>query len=664
MWVQILSGLALALLLDAAQAAAPQRFKSSVDVVQVDVSAIDSDGRPITGLTAADFELRVDGRVRPIASVQFVTVPPDVRSGPPLREQPAPRYATNDGAAGGRLIMIVIDRSSIASGRGKSAIEAASRFVSQLNRADRVALASIPDGPQVAFTADHALVQHRIQEIDGTAVASLGEHNLGVADAMAFERRNDLAMQSVYERECGSPSTGAGGTAGGQSDVLVCMNAVRSEAAVVADDARQRARSSIRGLRDIIDGLPPSQTPKMLVLISEGLVVDREIAQLAWLDGKAAGAHVTIYSLLLESLSTDASQRRPEAQPAANRALRQQGLDRIAQATRGDVFQVLANSDFAFHRLALELSGYYLLGFQPEDADRGGRPHTIDVKVKRRGVTVRSRRQFSIGAAPIDTVESQVVAALRDPLPATEIPIKLSTYTFRDPHHDKLRLLIAAEIDRSGNPSGRLSAGYVVVDFDGKLVTSQMDLTLQTPPRDEKLQQYFSAAPVDAGKYSVKLVVVDDSRRRGSVEVMADAHLTAAGPLRATDILIADAATAGGAVPLAPAIGGDITGTTLHAYLELFGDAAETLANANVTLEIAATASSPALERVPVELRPTKESSLCRIAAARVNIARFPAGDYIARAVIGVGLDAVGQVTRPFRIVRQPSAPAPNGRIN
>jgi VWFA-related protein len=650
-------GLALALCLQAAQIAPPQRFKSSVDVVQVDVSAIDSDGRPITGLTAVDFELRVDGRVRPITSVQFVSVPPATEPRQTSAELQEPHYASNADTAGGRLIMVVVDRSSIATGRGRAAIEAASRFVGQLNRADRVALASIPNGPQVTFTADHGLVQRRIREIDGTAIANLGVHNLGISDGMVFERKNDLAMSQVYERECGSPTTAAGGRGGGQSDVLICMNEVRAEAGEIAADARERARNSIRGLRALLDSLPPSQTPKMLVLISEGLVVDREIAELAWLDGKAAAAHVTIYSLLLEASQTDASRRQPEAQASANRAFREQGLDRIAQATRGDVFRVVSNSDFAFERLARELSGYYLLGFEPEDRDRGGRPHTIDVTVKRRGVTVRSRRQFSINPGPLNTLESQIVAVLRDPLSASEIPIKLSTYSFRDPNHDKLRLLIAAEIDRATNPDGQLSAGYVVVDFDGKLVASQMDTTLRVPPPGERFQRYFGTVAVDAGKYTVKLAVVDDSRRRGSVETLADAHLTAAGPIRATDLLIADAAGTAATLPLAPVVGGDIAGTTLHGYMELFGEDAETLANTSVTLEIARRDSPDALERVPVELRLSKEDTRCRIAAGRVNITRFPPGDYVARAVIAVGLDAVGQVTRPFRIVRKQAGP-------
>ena len=475
----------LALVLAGQQTAPPaQPFRSSVDVVRVDVSAIDGTGRPIRDLTVGDFELRVDGRSRKIVSAQFVSVPPAEASAVPAAASTA-QYTSNADAAGGRLIMIVVDRSSIAAGRGRAAIEAASRFVRQLNRADRVALATIPHGPQVTFTADHSLVERRIQEIDGTALPSFGVKGLGITDALAFERKDALGMQNVVERECGNASVGDGGRGGGQSDVMVCVSQVRSEAGAIAEDARERARNSIRGLRALIESLPPSQTPKMMVLISEGLVIDREVAQLAWLDAKAAAAHVTIYSLHLESSQVDASRPRPPARPSSDRAVQEEGLHRLAQATRGDVFRVMSNSDFAFQRLSLELSGYYLLGFEPDSGDRNGRPHDISVGVRRNGVTVRSRRQFTIEATPDRTAEREIVATLRDPLPAAEIPIKLAAYSFRDPNHEKLRLLIAAEIDRSINPEGQMSAGYVVVDFDGKHVGSQMDTPIPaTAPRD------------------------------------------------------------------------------------------------------------------------------------------------------------------------------------
>jgi VWFA-related protein len=640
---------AVALTIAVQQPTPGPRFKSSADLVQVDVSVVDRNGRPIRDLTAGDFELRVDGRRRPIVSAQFVAV----GSGAGMPSAPAPpeRYSSNADAAGGRLIMIVVDRGSIAAGRGEAAFEAASQFLGGLHRADRVALASIPDGPQADFTANHALVQQRLRQVNGAAIASQGPRSIGIADALAFERKDQFRMDAVLERECGVPASDP--RSGGQSEVKVCLNQVTSEAAAVVVDARDRAHSSILGLQALLDRLTSSATPKMLVFISEGLVIARERAQLSWLGQKAAAAHVTLYALHLMPSEFDASQRRPPASLAADRAALEDGLAVMAQATRGDVFRVVSNSDFAFRRLALELSGYYLLGFEPDATDRNGRAHFIKVDVRRAGVTVRSRQQFTIDATPVRTAETEIVAALRDPLPSPEIPIKLTTYSFRDPQGERLRLLVAAEIDRSINPEGRIAVGYVLVDFDGKLAASQLDTTLPASARrDGQTARYFSTVLADPGKYTLKLAVVDDAGRRGSVERVVHAALKAAGPVRVTDLLVASDAGAEGGIPLAPAVSGDFTGGTLHGYLELFADAPETLDLAAVTLEVAETETSPALERVEVPLRAPDDDTRCRIAGAGVSLAQLPPGNYVARAVIAVGGRTIGQVTRPFSVTR------------
>jgi hypothetical protein len=436
------------------------------------------------------------------------------------------------------------------------------------------------------------------------------------------------------------------------------VSQVTSEASLVASDARDRARNSIIGLEALINRLPPSATPKILVFISEGLVLDRERAQLAWLAPKAAATHVTLYALHLMTSETDASRQRPPARYAADRALEEDGLALMTQATRGDVFRVFSNSDFAFRRLAHELSGYYLLGFESEPGDRNGRPHAIKVDVRRKGVTVRSRREFTIGtSAAVTTTEAEIVAALRDPLPATDIPIKLTTYSFQDPRSSKLRLLVAAEIDRSVNPEGQLSVGFVLVDFNNKLVTSQFDTTPSAAlPKadgaDGRTQHYFSAVVADPGKYTLKLVAVDDAGRRGSVERLVRAALAKAGPIQATDLLVAGAASGQGGLPLAPAASAHVTGDTLHGYLELFADAPEPLDLASVTLEVAETQTSVALERATVQLRTPEDDARCRIAGASVNIGKLPPGEYVARAVIAVAGRRVGQVVRPFRIAR------------
>ena len=628
-------------------------FRSSIDLVQVDVSALDDDGRPIRDLKAEDFDLRVDGKPRSIVSAQFVAVSSNVQM-PAAASPAAASYSSNaETTSRGRLIMIVVDRGSITAGRGKSVMEAASMFVTRLNPADRVALASIPRGPQVDFTADHQLVRRLLQQVDGNAPVVAGIRDVGVADALAFERKDAAAIQRINERECGLPA-GAGQRGGGSSEVLICYSQVKSEAEQIAADARQKARDSIAGLRALLERLPPSSTPKILVFLSEGLVTTNQTSELAWLEAKAAESHVTLYALHIQASEYDAARRGPAVTYSQDRALLEEGLYLMTGVTRGDVFRVVSNSDFAFQRLSLELSGYYLLSFEPEVGERNGRPHDIQVTVRRKGVTVRSRRQFTIGPTVVKSVASNITAVLRDPLPVSEIPIKVTTYSFRETHSDRIRLLIAAEVDQAPTTAGDLSLGYVLVDFDRRLAASQLDEKLRPiAQRSDHSQRYFSTAVLDRGRYTLKLAAVDDAGRRGTIERVVRAQLNVAGPLQLTDLLIADSAGADGNMPPAPTVDGTFSGSTLHGYLELFADTPEPLDAASVSFEVATGETSVALQQESATLRAAKDDAGCRIAGASVTIANLPAGDYFARAVIAIGNRRIGQVTRPFRITHK-----------
>src|SRR5262245_47115330 len=129
-----------------AQEQAPKTtFKSAVDLVPVDVNIVDRDGRPVSDLSAADFQLTVDGKPRTIATAQYISA---ARTS--VAPDPTPSiFSSNTAAIGGRLIMIVIDQGNIGTDRGRYAADAASRFVAKLNPADRVGLQTIPGaGPQ------------------------------------------------------------------------------------------------------------------------------------------------------------------------------------------------------------------------------------------------------------------------------------------------------------------------------------------------------------------------------------------------------------------------------------------------------------------------------------------------------------------------------------
>jgi VWFA-related protein len=87
------------------------RFKSGVDVAQFTITVLDKNRHAVTGLTASDFDVLVDGKPTPLAAFAAVTLPEDspvaAASIPPV----APDVHTNRLPAEGRLVIIVMDRS-------------------------------------------------------------------------------------------------------------------------------------------------------------------------------------------------------------------------------------------------------------------------------------------------------------------------------------------------------------------------------------------------------------------------------------------------------------------------------------------------------------------------------------------------------------------------
>jgi hypothetical protein len=366
--------------------------------------------------------------------------------------------------------------------------------------------------------------------------------------------------------------------------------------------------------------------------------------------------------LQIDTTDPNAGERAASATRNEDREVLRDGLEAMAGMARGDMLRIVSTPDLVFQRLALELSGYYLLGFEPQPGDRDTRPHKIKIDVRRRDVEVHARREFSVPATTAPTSEHLLLDALRSPLLIPDIGLTLTTYVFRDPESPRLKLILAADVDRSANPDGQYSLAYVVVDSNGKPVANQLEKTLKTPVRpDTHRQTYVGAAFAAPGSYTVKLAVVDDTGRRGSIERSVSAKLNAFGSIQTTELLIAD--NSGPAVGgLTPTVDARFTGDEVDGYLEMFVDAADAFKGATATIEVAETESSRALVGSPASIDARDHRAVVQ---GNVPIGVLPAGDYVLRASISVGGREAGVVSRPFHIARAaltaaaPAKPAP-----
>ena len=266
---------------------------------------------------------------------------------------------------------------------------------------------------------------------------------------------------------------------------------------------------------------------------------------------------------------------------------------------------------------------------------------------------VRSRAEFTVDTAVSADTEKVVAGLLQSPSFATGLPFKLTTYAFQDPDSTKIRLLVAAEVDRA-DAQGRMALGLALIKPDGETGATFYQPAIEAPTDGAGgPQTCFATLLVEPGSYRLKAAVVDSAGHRGSLERPVRAYMTRMSRFRATQLLIGDGQDKTGGGTIVPTVSGDIAGKELYAYMELFADSPAGFTDAAVKLEILPEGGTAVLQSAPGVLQPAGSDPRVRAAAGSVVVSLLPAGDYVARASVSVNGQQVGEMTRPFRIVKK-----------
>ena len=548
--------------------------------------------------------------------------------------------------------MIVVDEANIRRGSINAVVKAALEFVDTLGRADRVAVQILPGaGPLLNFTTDHDLVKRVLRTAVGTAIEAERTDRVGVAEAIAIlesPMSSGVPAQSVladlFERECPGDHD--------QASLDACRRKLEGLARTVHASARSRSASTMLALREIVDRLAFSSDPKTVVLITEGVLVGRNFADTAWVPERTAAAAVSLYALRVDNEQFDAGMPRISPTRRADRELLLEGLDHLVGLARGTVFPLGANPQATFARLNLELADYYLLSFQPQPGDRDGKAHQISIGVSRPGVTLRARREFSMDAGPAGKpIDARLMDVLKSPLLLSDFGLHVTTITLRDPDSAKLKVLVAAQIERAPGSLQRLALSYYVTDEKNSIVATHLEPALDGASAGELApQRHFTGSFLaDPGRYLVKLAVIDDDGRGASVEHTFEAGLTAIGQLRLGELMVAAAPRPGEGVR--PVVDGRVLTDTLVGYTELYSEAEPQLSTAEVALEVAGSADGRPMAATSMRMG-TAAGRGRRTLEGSLPLALLSPGSYVARAVISVNGRPVGQVTRPFTLVR------------
>jgi VWFA-related protein len=401
----------------------------SVELVQVDASVTDRRGQRVPGLGPADFEILEDGRPQAVTHLSYVTV-----GGSAVEPAGAPKPAAEPvGVPVGRSLVVVVDDLAM-SVEGVARVRVALRKMveEQLEPSDRVALVLSSGGPgsTSAFSSDRRALLEAVEAL---------HWGRGILSTASF------------------PGTPLGGMSLGH-----LADAERV-------DIRQRMTgAALAALRFTVEALLRVPGRKALVFFAEGLAfpsadpgeVPAQRLELWPLTELANRASTVIYTIDPRGAGGGATgiPDRHGYTEAMCATLSQQPLYDLARDT-GGLFLPTNDMVASVERVIEDQRGYYLLGYQPAAASfeagrHGARHHRVSVRMKRPGLSVRSRVGY-YGVADRDVTRPPAVDAL---MRALETPLA--------PGQMGVRVTALPDADAARRPFVR-----ILLHVDGAAVT-------------------------------------------------------------------------------------------------------------------------------------------------------------------------------------------------
>jgi VWFA-related protein len=643
--MRVKSGLAAALAVAAVVTVGAQQpgqpvFRSSVELTSIDLAVVDDRGRSVTDLTPEEFVVRVDGAQRKVVNAEWVGL--QTRETPPAPPAPA-GYTGNENATGGRLIMLVIDEPNIRVGGTLGIRRAVNTFIDHLQPADRAAVIGIgPGSPATPFTADRARLKRAVERLVGQHQASVfSQFNVSTFEVLQIQRNVPGALEEVIVRECA-------GMAGPAFEA--CSLEVQGEVQQKGMVGNIDGQNTISVLRALLNALKTIDGPKTMLLVSEGFIIDDQRQPVIELGAIAAAARTSIYALKLDDqlFQSMASEQRMPIGAMDDRYVRAEGLELLASASRGALFNVIGTGSGVFERVEAELSGYYLLGVESNPLDRDGRTHSIRVDVTRKGLTVRARRAIvnPLDDGKVKSAREQVVAAVNTPLPIAALPLRVATFSLQGPEQGKVQLLIHADVGTDYSAPRNATIGYVISDREGRIVDSRVSEARLPPVMTgvPSALQFTGGASVPPGEYTLKLGV-NEGDRIGTVEHEFVAGVADAGTLKVSD-LMAGGPLNGADDLLQPTVGYSVVFGTVQGYVEAYGAGATEL---KATFELAPSEQGDALVSQDVPVRAAGGGTRA-IFSRTLPVRQLPPGKYVMRAVLSGAEGPMRTLTRPFEV--------------
>lgn len=414
-----------------APAAAAQPGVSTLRVTSretvVDITVTDPSGKPVHGLTQADFTVKEDGKAQPLRSFLEVRedVPPPTKVPPPL----PPNVYTNlqPPQTTTAVNILLLDGLNTLPADEVTMRQESIKYLKSMPRGTRIAVLGLSSSLRIlqGFTADPSILIAAVDSKKNRALPSpfIDNDSAAILDDQADQQTelgNDDAAAAIQQFE---------------NELTTVQQDIRTRMTLEALDQIAAYVAGIKGRKNLIwftDGMPLNIFPTGGINDLQGMAdYTKEVRKTSDL---LAAAEVAVYPVDARKLVNDTADTADQhldritkntgARVATNTMKAQQnkgaqllGMEAVAEGTGGAAYYNTNDLKTAVAKAIGNGSNYYSVSYVPPDLKFDGRYHSIDIEVDKPGVHLAYRKGYNADDILHNAVNPELSLATTAPEP-------------------------------------------------------------------------------------------------------------------------------------------------------------------------------------------------------------------------------------------------------
>lgn len=393
----------------------PPLFRSGIDSVSVDVIVTDRQGRPVTDLTQADFEVREEGKPQAIETFRLVKVDEDREAPEATRDiLSSADHARELAREDNRLLVIFLDDYHTRLQNSWNVRQKLAEFVSQLTPHDLVALTTpLRPASALTFSRNHEATAAQLMNFTGRKYDYRPLHPLEAQyqnelPQIQERMRNTWTMASLR-----ALCEYMGSFRNGRKTLLYVSEGMSN---TLPAGTQTMGGVRLPGYTPLgTYGAPEAGTRQnsQQMIESMELINDLQVRVFA----VANRTNTAIYTIDPRGLANFEYSVADSVGLDMDKRILTQTTDvlrTIADETDGRAIVNRNDPLPALQQMIRDGSAYYLLGYTSSSGFRDGKFHEIQVRVKRRDVDIRARKGYwAVSAEEV----ARATAAAKPPVP-------------------------------------------------------------------------------------------------------------------------------------------------------------------------------------------------------------------------------------------------------